>query len=92
MPQTVWREVPRAQTKNAQDCSQSSFQDQETKGRPDVLNATRHMVLLGVLQPMDCSLPGSSVHGVFQARIILEPVATSYSKGSSGSRDRIHVS
>ena len=32
--------------------------------------------------PMDCSPPGSSVHGIFQARI-LEWVAVSYSKGSS---------
>ena len=32
--------------------------------------------------PMDCSLPGSSVHGVFQARI-LEQLAISYSRGSS---------
>ena len=30
--------------------------------------------------PMDCSLPGSSVHGIFQARI-LERVAISYSRG-----------
>ena len=29
---------------------------------------------------MDCSLPGSSVHGIFQARI-LEGVAVSYSMG-----------
>ena len=29
---------------------------------------------------MDCSLPGSSVHGMFQARI-LERVAISYSRG-----------
>ena len=32
--------------------------------------------------PMDCSLPGSSVHGVFQAGI-LEWVAISSSRGSS---------
>ena len=32
--------------------------------------------------PMDCSPPGSSVHGIFQARI-LELVAISYSRGSS---------
>ena len=31
---------------------------------------------------MDCSLPGSSVHGIFQARV-LEWVAISFSKGSS---------
>ena len=34
--------------------------------------------------PMDCSLPGSSVHGIFQARV-LEWVATSFSRGSSRS-------
>ena len=32
--------------------------------------------------PMDCSLPGSSVHGILQARI-LERVAISFSRGSS---------
>ena len=32
--------------------------------------------------PMNCSPPGSSVHGIFQARI-LERVAFSYSRGSS---------
>ena len=32
--------------------------------------------------PMDCSPPSSSVHGIFQARI-LEWVAISYSRGSS---------
>ena len=37
--------------------------------------------------PMDCSLPGSSLHGILQARI-LEWVAISFSRGSSRSRDR----
>ena len=32
--------------------------------------------------PMDCSLPGSSVHGIFQERV-LEWVAISFSRGSS---------
>ena len=32
--------------------------------------------------PMDCSLSGSSVHGILQARI-LEWVAISFSRGSS---------
>ena len=40
---------------------------------------------------MDCSLPGSSAHGIFQARI-LEQVAISYSKGYSRPRRWIHVS
>ena len=40
--------------------------------------------------PMDCSLPGSSVHGIFQARI-LEWVTISYSRGCSQSRDQTHI-
>ena len=38
--------------------------------------------------PMDCSLPGSSVHGIFQARI-LECVAISLSRGSSQPTDKL---
>ena len=41
--------------------------------------------------PMDCSLSGSSVHGIFQA-IVLEWIAISFSKGSSQPRDRTWVS
>ena len=41
--------------------------------------------------PMDCSLPGSSVHGSFQARI-LEWVAISFSRRSSQPRDWTQVS
>ena len=41
--------------------------------------------------PMDCSLPGSSVHGILPARI-LEWVAISSSKGSSLPRDWTRVS
>ena len=40
---------------------------------------------------MDCSLPGSSVHEIFQARI-LEWVAISFSTGSSQPRDQTWVS
>ena len=29
--------------------------------------------------PMDCSLPGSSIHGIFQARVLLEWVASAFS-------------
>ena len=41
--------------------------------------------------PMDCSLPGSSLHGILQARV-LEWVAISFSRGSSQPRDRTRVS
>ena len=41
--------------------------------------------------PMDCSLPGSSVHGILQARI-LQWVAMPSSRGSSWPRDQTHIS
>ena len=41
--------------------------------------------------PIDSSLLGSYVNGISQARI-LEWVAISFSRGSSQSRDRTHVS
>ena len=37
---------------------------------------------LTLCDPMDYSLPGSSIHGIFQARV-LEWVAVSFSRGSS---------
>ena len=40
---------------------------------------------------MDCSTPGSSTHGILQARI-LEWVGIPFSEGSSGPRDRTHIS
>ena len=46
---------------------------------------------LTLCDPMDCSLPGSSVHGISQARI-LEFVAISYSRGHSQLRNQTHVS
>ena len=41
--------------------------------------------------PMDCSPPGSSVHGILQTRT-LEWVAISFSRGSSRPRDQTDVS
>ena len=41
--------------------------------------------------PMNCSPPGSFVHGIFQARIV-GWVAITYSKRSSQPRDQTHVS
>ena len=41
--------------------------------------------------PMDCSLPGSSVHGILQARV-LEGVAISFSRESSQAKDQTQVS
>ena len=46
---------------------------------------------LTVCDPTDGSLPGSAVHGIFQARI-LEWAAISFSRGPSQPRDRTRVS
>ena len=46
---------------------------------------------LTLCNSMACSLPGSSVHGIFQARL-LGQVAISYSRGSSWPRDWTCVS
>ena len=46
---------------------------------------------LTLCDTVDCSLPGSSVHGILQARI-LEWVTISSSRGSSPPRDRTLVS
>ena len=41
---------------------------------------------LTLCDPIECSPPGSSIHGILQARI-LEWVAIPYSRGSSPPRD-----
>ena len=46
---------------------------------------------LTLCDPMDWSFPGSSVHGIFQARV-LEWVAISFSRESSRLRDSTRVS
>ena len=49
------------------------------------------IVAATLCDPLNCSLPGSSVHGISQARI-LECIAISFSKGSSWPRDWTHES
>ena len=46
---------------------------------------------LTLCNPLDCNLPGSSVHGIFQTGI-LEEVAISFSRGFSQLRDLIQLS
>ena len=60
--------------------------------------ATYHNMFVLVAQlyptlcnPMDCSPPGCSIHGILQARI-LEWVVISFSRGFSRLRDWIHIS
>ena len=47
--------------------------------------------VVSLCDPMDCSPPVSSIHGIFRARI-LEWVTISFSRGSSRPRDRTWVS
>ena len=46
---------------------------------------------LTLCDPVDCNPPGSSAHGILQARV-LEWVAISFCRGSSWSRDQTQVS
>ena len=46
---------------------------------------------LTLCNPMDCRPPGSSIHGIFQARI-LEWVVIRFSRGFSQSKDQTQVS
>ena len=50
-----------------------------------------HSAMVTLCNPVDCNSPGSSVYGVFQARI-LKWVAISFSSGSSRPRDQTWVS
>ena len=58
-----------------------SLEEKERKRQVKSLSRVRLFVT-----PMDCSPPGFSIHGIFQARI-LEWVAISFSRGSSQPRD-----
>ena len=58
---------------------------------PDTCCAKLLQLCLTLFNSVDCSLPGSSVHGTFQARI-LEWVAISFSRGSSRSRNQTRIS
>ena len=58
---------------------------------PDAAPAVQLLSPIWLCNPIDCCPPGSSVHGIFQARI-LEWVAISFSRGSSRPRDWTQVS
>ena len=55
-----------------------------------VLVAVCAQACMTLCDPMDCSPPGSTIQGIFQARI-LEWVAVSSSRGSSWTREWTHV-
>ena len=71
----------------------SGFRSRDAQAREHRLNSSgvRAQLCPTLWDPKDCSLSDSSIHGIFQARI-LEWVAVSFSRGSSWPRDQTHVS
>ena len=55
------------------------------------VHAKSLQLCLTLSDPVDCSPPGSSVHGILQARL-LEWIAMPSSRGSSQPKDQTHVS
>ena len=100
LPQGAW--FPRAQTlqwarsgldqmpPSGHDVKATFFSSRGTPGNRQVFPDTEWVVVaqlcLTLCNPVDWSLPGSSVHGILQARI-LEWVAISFTWGSSQPRD-----
>ena len=63
-------------------------------GPCSVLQCIVSQSCLTLCDPMDCSPPGSSVHGILQTILvwILEWVVMPSSRGSSQPRDQTHIS
>ena len=86
---------PAARSKGILGPSGVVTRDLAGRGRDHECSPTRDLLILPCVcvlshvqlcDPMDCSLPGSCVHGILQARI-LEWVTISSSRGSSRPRD-----
>ena len=73
----------------SQGCKDSSISEKGINASEWVSEAAQSCPTL--CDPMDCTLPGSSNHGILQARI-LEWVAIFFSTGSSWTRERTKVS
>ena len=56
------------------------------------VHAKSLQLCLTLCNPMDCSPPGSSLHGILQARILEWIACPFFSRGSSHPRDQIHIS
>ena len=88
----TWKKMSRCVTDTLKDnvrLSQAMESEIQAKLRKEGRKVAQPCPTL--FDPMDCSLPGFSVHGIFQARV-LEWVAISFSRGSSRPRDRTRVS
>ena len=64
----------------------SSFSSIHPESSTTMWSKVNSLSCVRLYDPMYCSLPGSSVHGIFQARV-LEWVAISFFRGSSQPRD-----
>ena len=72
-------------------CNKEPWIHSEHEFLAAVKKSESRLVMSDSLWPHDCSLSGSSVHGIGQARI-LEFVAILFSRGSSLARDQNWVS
>ena len=91
--------------KNCQEKSLISIEERQAKGckelKANPVLSLKPLVRLSLhsfaqscptlCNPIDCSLPGSFVHGIFQA-VVLEWIAISFSRGSSQPRAQTQVS
>ena len=84
-----WFYLPRTPTKHP-DCTVEEVDLPSTHTKSEVKMSVAQSCLT-LCDPMDCSPPGSSVHGILQARI-LEWAAFSFSRGSPWPRDEAQVS
>ena len=87
----IWSLSPISYSQLLLTLSWISFQDFLLKSFPGMLCVLSLQLCSTVCNPMDCSQPSSSVHGICQARI-LDWVAISSSRGSSPSRDHRGIS
>ena len=86
-----------SQTSHKRNSSTTSFKKKKGKClfSPEILQRSEWVKVaessLVLCDPMDCNLPGSSVHGILQASV-LEWVAIFFSRRSSWPRDQTQVS
>ena len=73
-----------------QKCMFLSERRQTEKATYCMMLEVKSLSRVRLCDPVDCSLPGSSVHGIFQARV-LEWVAISFSRGSFQPRGQTQV-
>ena len=84
-------DLPNSGIKPGSPALQADYLLSEALGEPFCIHAKSLQSCLTLYDPMDCSPPGSSVHGVLKARI-LEWVATPSSRGPFWPRDQTRIS